>query len=251
MKRITGVEAIKLTREFNGSQGIIHPTLIWDEENVILVDTGEPIHLEAIQAAMEQAGVPFYKLNKIILTHQDIDHIGSLPNLLDASLHKIEVMAHEAEKPHIEGVKRLIKMNVDLLREKLYSLPEDQHEQRHQLEMLLTNPPKGNVDVLLEDSEVLPYCGGITIIHTPGHTPGHISLYLNHSKTLITGDAIVQLDGKLRKPVEQFTLDMDTAVKSLIKFTNYDIETIICYHGGVYQGNANQALAELAAELNK
>jgi len=34
-----------------------------------------------------------------------------------------------------------------------------------------------NVDKTLEDGEELPFCGGITVIHTPGHTPGHICLY--------------------------------------------------------------------------
>ncbi|TBL73338.1 MBL fold metallo-hydrolase [Paenibacillus thalictri] len=244
-----GIQAIPLTRGFNGSQGIIHPVLIWDEHNAILVDTGEPIHLQAVQTAMEQAGIPLARLNQIIMTHQDIDHIGNLPNLLQATPHKIEVLAHEADRPYIEGVKPLMKLKADVLRDKMNALPESELQLRADIALLLDNPPKAGVDRVVADGDTLPYCGGITVIHTPGHTPGHISLYLSQSKTLIAGDAIVIMDGKLRKPVEQFTPDMETAIKSLKKFVNYDVETLICYHGGVFNGNANEALAELAASL--
>jgi glyoxylase-like metal-dependent hydrolase (beta-lactamase superfamily II) len=249
MKIKNRVEMLSLSRNFIGSQGIIHPTLIVDEDNVILVDTGEPIHLATIFEAMEKAGIPINKLNKVIITHQDIDHIGTLPNLLTLFENKIEVLAHELEKPYIEGETPLIKLNVNRLTEKYLTLSEDQAEQRNHIEALLAKPPSGKVDRLVKDGEILPYCGGITVLHTPGHTPGHISLYLNESKTLITGDAIVLMEGKLREPLEQFTPDMDTARKSLKKFTNFDVETIICYHGGLYSGNANEALAELAKDI--
>ena len=59
-----------------GNQDMIHPTLIWDDETVILVDAGLPSQLPEIQKVMEQVGVPFSKLNKVILTHQDLDHIS-------------------------------------------------------------------------------------------------------------------------------------------------------------------------------
>jgi hypothetical protein len=44
----------------------------------------------------------------------------------------------------------------------------------------------------------------------------------------------------------QATLDMATALQSLKKFKEFDVETVICYHGGGYNQNANQRLAELA-----
>jgi len=123
-------------------------------------------------------------------------------------------------------------------------LPE---EQRKNMEKILeaSQKLKANVDKTVEDGEVLPYCGGITVIYTPGHTPGHISLYLNQSKTLITGDALNLIEGQLVGPRPEYSSDIDTALKSLKKLTQYDIETVICYHGGVYQDNINQRLLEL------
>jgi glyoxylase-like metal-dependent hydrolase (beta-lactamase superfamily II) len=243
MKVANGVEVFELKTNMMGRQTEIHPTLIWDEHEVILVDTGIPGQLPEIREAMENAGVPFNKLSKVILTHQDRDHIGSLPDILKAVNHKVAVLAHKEDKPYIEGDKPPIKMNPERVTKMLESVPE---EQRQQVQALFTSPITAKVDRTVEDGEVLPYCGGITVIFTPGHTPGHISLYLNRSKTLITGDALVAVNGELLGPNPQFTPDMQTALKSLKKFTKYDIETVICYHGGVYKENANQRIAELA-----
>jgi len=244
MRLADGVEMLELPiRSFTG-QNIIHPTLTWDDDTVVLVDAGFSGQLQQIREAMARAGVSFDRLDKVIVTHQDIDHIGGLPDIILESSHKVEVLSHEEEKPYIEGRKPLIKMNQARLSKRLVSLPE---EQRQQAEALFANPPKASVDTAVADGEILPYCGGITVIFTPGHTPGHICLYLNKSKILVTGDALVAADGELRGPNPGATYDMDAALKSLKKLTRYDIETVICYHGGVYRDNPNKRLAELAS----
>ena len=243
MKLADGVEVLELPTQSFVGRTVIHPTLIWDDDTVILVDAGFPGQLQQIREAMGRAGVPFDRLNMVIITHQDIDHIGSLPDIVRESSHKVEVLSHEEERPYIEGRKPLIIVNWGRLSKMLASLPEDQ---RQQMEALFGNPPKASVDTVVADGEVLPYCGGVTVIYTPGHTPGHICLYLNQSKILITGDALVSVGGELQGPNPQATYDLDSALKSLKKLTRYDIETVICYHGGVYRDSANERLAELA-----
>ncbi len=204
-----------------------------------------PGQVQQIQEAMGKAGVLFNHLKRVILTHQDIDHIGGLPAIVASSPQKIEVLVHEADRPYIVGEKPLLKMNHDRLAKMLESLSE---EQRIQAQAMFANPPHASVDRTVADGEKLPYCGGITVLATPGHTPGHISLYLNQSKVLITGDALVVVNGQLLGPNPQATPDMETALLSLKKFTQYDIETVICYHGGVYQDCVNQRLTELASK---
>ena len=243
MKIANGVEALVLTVNFMGRQMTIYPTLIWDEDVMILVDAGFPGLEQQIQEAIEKAGVSFDRLNKVILTHQDIDHVGSLPEILAKSQHKIDVLAHEIEKPYIEGDKPLIKSD-SARRAKLFeSMPE---EQRKRLEAVFSNPPKVKVDITIEDGEELEYCGGIIIISTPGHTPGHICLYHKQSKTLVTGDALSVTDGQLSGPNPLATFDIDEANKSLKKLAQYDIENVICYHGGVFRENAQQRILQLA-----
>lgn len=241
MQVAKGLEMLEITANLMGGQGTIHPALIWDEDTVILVDAGFPGQFPQFREAMEKAGVPLENLGKVVLTHQDIDHIGCLPDLLKASSQKVEVLASEVEKPYIQGEKPLIKIEKAMAR--LNDLPQ---ERREGLKRVFTNPPKAPVDKTVADGEELPFCGGITVIHTPGHTPGHISLYHQPSKTLIAGDALVVVDGQLAGPVPQYTLDMDVAIQSLKKLTQYDIEAVICYHGGLYRENVNRRIAELA-----
>jgi hypothetical protein len=104
-----GLATLELTMTSSGTTPrVIHPTLLWDDENVILVDTGVPGQLQAIREAMDKLGVPFRRLNKVIITHQDLDHIGSLPEVLKAADPAPEVIAHELAKPYIEGDKLLV-----------------------------------------------------------------------------------------------------------------------------------------------
>ncbi|GEC92498.1 MBL fold metallo-hydrolase [Brevibacillus brevis] len=220
MEISNGVEMLQL--DFHGS--IIHPVLLWDLETALLIDTGFPGQMEDLRMAMEKVGVSFDKLKAVILTHQDMDHIGSLPEILQECGDHVHVYAHELDKPYIQGEIPLLK---------------DAH---------LENPPKGRVDHTLRDGQELPFCGGIRVIHTPGHTPGHISLYLTQSKTLIAGDSMYSVNGILGGIHAPTTPDMKAARLSLKKYVDLDIAAVVCYHGGFSNGNVKDQIVELSQE---
>ncbi|TQK54015.1 glyoxylase-like metal-dependent hydrolase (beta-lactamase superfamily II) [Brevibacillus sp. AG162] len=220
MEISNGVEMLQL--DFHGS--IIHPVLLWDPEMAVLIDTGFPGQMEDLRMAMEKVGVSFDKLKAVILTHQDMDHIGSLPEILQEYGDHVHVYAHELDKPYIQGEIPLLK---------------DAH---------LENPPKGRVDHTLRDGQELPFCGGIRVIHTPGHTPGHISLYLTQSKTLIAGDSMYSVNGILGGIHAPTTPDMKAARLSLKKYVDLDISAVVCYHGGFSNGNVKDQIVELSQE---
>jgi glyoxylase-like metal-dependent hydrolase (beta-lactamase superfamily II) len=90
------------------------------------------------------------------------------------------------------------------------------------------------VDQLLKDYDLLPFCGGCEVMMTPGHTPGHISLYLSELNTIISGDAIALENGEPVLANPQFTLDMNEANASMQRLIDYPADRIICYHGGVW-----------------
>lgn len=75
--------------------------------------------------------------------------------------------------------------------------------------------------------------------------PGHISLYLPASKTLIAGDAVVIEDGRLAIANPHYTLNLEEALRSVQRLLDSDIEQLICYHGGLFHGDAKQALRQL------
>lgn len=251
MRVTDGLEMFDLPVILESGPSVIHPVLIWNNDDVILVDTGLPGQLPQLQAAMEKAGIPFERLNKVIITHHDMDHIGSLKSILSASSRKVEVLAHEAERPYIQGEIPPIRLTQ---LEATLSTVSGERLQRIKLlyENLKSNyvSCKADVSKTVADGEELPYCDGIVVIYTPGHTLGHISLYHKQSKTLIAGD-IMNVADQLLRPAPQFTIiDKDLALQSLKKLIKYDIKTVICYHGGMYNySDTSKRITELACDM--
>lgn len=239
MRISEGVEIIQLTARAFNQDITLNPTLVWNNEEVILIDTGMPDQIDQLKEALNKLNMSIEQLKVILLTHQDLDHIGCAADIRNNSDKNIIVYAHEFDKPYIEGKLPLIKTNASQMsKEELSAIPDE-------IKYLYKTPPKVDVDIVLKGSQLLPYCGGIEVIFTPGHTPGHVSFYLRKSKTLVAGDALVLANGQLMEPVKQTTLNMDQAVQSLEKFLNYEIEHVICYHGGYFQGCPKEAILRI------
>ncbi|WP_195571110.1 MBL fold metallo-hydrolase [Paenibacillus sp. 1001270B_150601_E10] len=247
MRISDGIEMLELSANVLGNKTTIHPTILWDKHSAVLIDAGYPGQLSLIKNAVEATGVSFSQIHAVVLTHQDIDHIGSLPALIEAIEHPIEVLAHELECPYIQGDRMLIKVTPEKIDLAVKSLPPEVPEQMRQaFRSSLENPPKAQVTRTIAGSDILPYAGGLTVVPTPGHTPGHFSLYHQTSKTLIAGDALVIYEDKLMPSNPQHTYHVEESLHSIKELLNYDIETVICYHGGVMKDNVNERIAELS-----
>jgi glyoxylase-like metal-dependent hydrolase (beta-lactamase superfamily II) len=238
MKVANGVYVLPIPRSPQEASTFLNLTLIVDEENGnTLVDAGLPDQTEVISAALGEAGIGVSDLSRIIFTHQDLDHVGSGAVLARQS--GARVMAHSAEAPYIDGRLRPLKPTPEML------------EQRpHMREVLERLEPVG-VDEQLENDARLELAGGTQVIFTPGHTPGHISLYLERSKTLIAGDALTAEAGHLNGPYPLATPDMRTAIESIRRLADLDVDTIICYHGGVVSEDANGQLRRVIQEFSR
>lgn len=243
MKIADGVEMLEVTASAMGAQRMIYPALLWDADGAVLVDTGYPGQFPNVREAIERAGIALERIQRVIVTHHDIDHIGGLPSVRSEISHLVKVMAHSEEKAFIQGSKTPLKLAQ--LEANLHELPEERKAVYEILKLGFQNSFV-QVDETLTDGQVLPYCGGIEVIHTPGHTLGHISLYLPGSKTLIAGDALAVENGALRATAATINYDATLYRTSLVKLAQLDVETVIAYHGGLYRGAAPQQIAELA-----
>jgi glyoxylase-like metal-dependent hydrolase (beta-lactamase superfamily II) len=247
MKIANNVEMLEISAEVMGRPAVVHPTLAWDEDNLILFDAGFPGQLALIQAAIDKAGQRFTRLNRVIVTHHDIDHIGSLKSILATvqgrgKQGRLQVLASAQEKDFIEGTQPALKLAQ--MQSKLDSLSPENRIFYEKMRAAFQNATVG-VDQTLADGEKLPWCGGITVIETPGHTLGHICLYLQESKTLVAGDALAVENGALVLSPASMNYDMGMARQSLKKLAGYDIQKVISYHGGLVEGRVGSQIAAL------
>ena len=238
MQLFPGAQTLDLEMQGFGGSSVVHPVLLTGEDGATLVDTGFPGQGPSLEAALKAQGLAMSDIDRVILTHQDIDHIGNLPALAAGGA---TVFAHRLEAPYIAGRERLLKFNPERMQKMLERLPE---AAKAQFQKLMSDPPKADVDVLLEDGEELPLYGGIRVIHTPGHTPGHISLYFPAHHLLISGDAMRVVNGQLEGPSPEATPDLPTALASLRKLPD-DVDYVLAYHGGLFGPRASQRLREL------
>lgn len=79
MQIANGIHMSELEVPIMGRINVIHPVLLSDNDGAVLIDTGYPGNYPLICQAFYKAHVPLGQLKTIIISHQDIDHIGSLP----------------------------------------------------------------------------------------------------------------------------------------------------------------------------
>jgi glyoxylase-like metal-dependent hydrolase (beta-lactamase superfamily II) len=156
-----------------------------DDGSLTLVDTGMFFAHKRIVNGLAQIGKHPFDIQRIILTHAHSDHAGSAAKILQrssaqgAQVHVDDAALVRAGKPAPASSK---------LSGLLQHLPG------------MTYRPVPVVSELVDGQE-LPVAGTMTVLHTPGHTPGHVSLLHRDSGVLITGDSIFNMNHKLSWPV--------------------------------------------------
>ncbi|GHO50557.1 MBL fold metallo-hydrolase [Ktedonospora formicarum] len=204
---------VHLLQSTNGS----YVYLIMGEEP-ILIDTSLPGRAAAILTELETLGLKPTDLAHIFLTHHDVDHMGNAKALQQASGAKL--WAPQEDLPYIlgqrnrEGFKRLIQTFV-------------------------------KVEVPQIDATYAPgqRIGGIEVIPTPGHTPGHVSFL--SGDTLFCGDLVMSKKGKLQPASAFLTWDKAILKRSLSEVKHFSFTWVCTAHGEpVQRGNLWEALTE-------
>lgn len=222
---------LNISFKYGEVEDVIHPVILKDEKNMVLIDCGYTGFLPNIEDAMSEKHLSIEELTHVLVTHQDHDHMGAL-YALKQKYPAVQVVASRKESPYISGTLKSLRLGQAEAMQA--SLPEEQKDFGLSFCNILRNVQVTPVDMEVEDEDFFNWCGGCTIVATPGHTPGHISVYLNKMKVMITGDAAAIENGEIVIANSHFTLDLNDAEKSLQKIMTYGAKEIICYHGGVY-----------------
>jgi glyoxylase-like metal-dependent hydrolase (beta-lactamase superfamily II) len=200
-----------------------------------LVDTGFRGRSVHILKEVTRLGYSPVDISSIIITHHHADHVGSLAALKEIT--QAKVFAHPADAPYIEG--RLPQPGP--------AGPGWFSNVAAPLKGLWATVPVA-VDTLLGDGDQLPILGGIKILHTPGHTPGSISLFLEKEGLFIVGDVLSNTFG-LGLPSKAFTIDLAQEINSIKKLVDFDFNMICFGHGLPIRREARHAVIDFASGI--
>lgn len=230
-----------------GAISHIHPTLLEINGQYFLTDTGYENTLSQLRTALHEKSIDIINLTGVIISHDDIDHLGALYDIKKMNP-LLQVYCSKTEEPSVTGkieAERLVQA-----KQLLQQLPEEQQAWGKDFVALQKSIQRiSDVDHVVQENDLI--LGDIRVIATPGHTRGHISLYIEASKTLIANDAVVaESNGELNIANPEFTLDLPAAIRSVQKIRELDIQTLICFHGGIVTDHIRQKLDQLIQRYN-
>ena len=223
-------EILDLTYQDNDSEQHLFPVVLSGEDDIVLVDCGYPNSLEMLEDQLRLHNVAPNALTKLVLTHQDDDHMGSAAEWKE-KYPAIQIVTSPAEAPYISGdLKNLRLQQAEALQRQL---PEDQKALGEQFCARFCRLRPVVPDLLVSSGDQFSWGGGCEIIASPGHTPGHISIRALDNAFMVTGDAAVIENGDLAIANPSYCLNPVAARRSLNQLLQYRCHQYICYHGGL------------------
>jgi glyoxylase-like metal-dependent hydrolase (beta-lactamase superfamily II) len=218
----------------------------------VLIDAGVFGTYNMILGAAEKRFGAGNRPAAIVLTHGHFDHVGVLKDL--AEHWDVPIYAHELELPYLDG--------------RSSYPPPDPAVGGGMMAALSRFYPRGPIDVrrwlqpLPADGSV-PGMPGFLWIHTPGHSPGHVSFWRGADRTLIVGDAFITTaqesayavatqEPEMHGPPMYYTPDWESARRSVERLAALEPDLIVPGHGRAMRGpEMLQALRALARDFDE
>ncbi|MFQ5522055.1 MAG: MBL fold metallo-hydrolase [Acidimicrobiia bacterium] len=196
------------------------------DRGLALIDTGYPKHAPAIEKDMHSIGADPSQLTHIIITHAHPDHLGSAKHFSRGTI-PVAIHPGDTDVARAGIIHQTMKPGPGLMNKILFKL------------LIGSKPyefPAFEPQASLGDGVVLSIAGGLEVIHTPGHTAGHVSLLWRRDRRLLfTGDAAGNVMGL------NYMLgynDLEEGSRSLRKLGGLDFEAAVFGHGKPILENA-------------
>jgi len=201
--------------------GGVNAYLITATDGLTMIDTGYAGSAERIGRALDALGYALSDIAHIVVTHAHADHAGGLAELqthtgasvwmhpLDAALVREGVAMRPSTGP-----------TPGLLNRVIYRLTIAQAPRA-------LAPAK--VDHEVDDNAVLPFAGGLRVLHTPGHSAGQIALlWPAHAGVLFAADAAINIAGLAPFPAYE---DLEQGLASLVRLAAQEFAVACFGHG--------------------
>jgi len=165
--------------------GFANAFLIEGDDGLTLIDAGYPDKEAAVFGVIRGLGRSANQLKQLIFTHGHPDHIGSAAAIVRQTgartyMHPLDITMAESGGPF-----RPLTPAPGLLRQILCNLFFHPNER---LDPVAIDQP-------LTDGELLPFAGGIEVIHSPGHCAGQVALLWRPGRMLFAGDVCMNVMG--------------------------------------------------------
>mgnify|MGYP000385529868 CR=1 FL=1 len=204
--------------------------LVDDDGVLTLVDSGMRFHASELIGGLRDAGFELRDLDRILLTHYDVDHVGGLSAFDGVDL---TVYVGATDAPLVTGERKApLSKRKGLIQ---------------RLGQPLTSPPDNPVEPLDDGDSV----GTFTVYDTPGHTPGHVSYVSESLSAAFLGDVVVERGGKLQPSVWVLNYDteaVERSIRSLVERAPA-FEVAAMGHGVPFKRGGSERLADVVERL--
>ena len=191
--------------------------LLNSDSSLTLVDCGLKGSSKKLIKDLARIGKHPNDVVNIVLTHAHDDHVGGAARMIEACEVK-NVMMHE-EDSHLPPTGKT----------------PSRDDSRLSGKIMKVLPDKGygpfEITRKLKDGEIIDTAGGLKVIHTPGHTDGHISLLHLESETLITGDSIFNMTSRMTWALSGFCVNYKQSQYTAKEFLDLDFKNACFTHG--------------------
>lgn len=199
-----------------------------DDGSVTLIDGGLARGAAKVRAALAEVGRGPSDVQRVILTHAHSDHAGGAAQIVrETGVPGVE--AHPADHPYlVAGTAPPVNAGRTAGR-------------------ILNRLQSGSFEPVpiargLNNGEILPVAGGLRVLHTPGHTPGHVSLLHADSGWLLTGDCILHPFRRMIWPFAVYCVSPAQNDASAELLADVEFESAAFTHGTEIKDNAREAI---------
>jgi len=196
--------------------------------SLTLVDAGLKGAPKKIVSAIESLGKKPSDVTRIVLTHAHPDHAGGLKRMHEET--GARVMCHGVDAPFARAGKAPPRDPRRLTARILGMLPGNSF-------------PPCEIDEEIADGQLLDVAGGLRVVHTPGHSPGHVSLLHESSGVLIVGDSLFNSVG-LTFSLPWACTDIPLSRETAGRLGDLDFEVAAFMHGPEIREGAREKVRD-------
>ena len=203
------------------------------DNGVLLIDTGTPGKADSLIKELEGINIKPSDIKAIVITHAHPDHAGSCVALIEKTSAKLYI--HRDDLDMLLG--KAPRQKPQNFVQKLFAF----------LSKHFYKYPLPHDAVPLDDDSTIQGFEDLKIVHTPGHTPGSLSILDEKALILFCGDALNNRGNKLTGPNKYFTINTEQAWRSIAKLGALKFKTLCPGHGTWIAEDAQQKVQDLIA----